>query len=194
MEATLNTSGIDFKADSGTNPDRTPTTVTLAEISGMAQNALTIERQIAAGEIATKALKERLRLLLEESIPMAMQEIELTEYKLATGEKITIGQKVYAAIPVARREEAFAWLVEKGFGGLLKMSVSCDFGKSEDERAAECKEILEEEGFKPVFVTEVHTQTLQAFLKEQLEAAKLEIPLDMFGARPVWVAKIKAAK
>ena len=44
-------------------------------------------------------------------------------------------------------------------------------------------------GLQPSLDQSVHAQTLKAFLKEQL-AMGTNIPLDLFGARPVWTAKL----
>ena len=44
-------------------------------------------------------------------------------------------------------------------------------------------------GFDPALDQGVHAQTLKAFLKEQLSKGA-NIPLELFGARPVWTAKI----
>jgi hypothetical protein len=40
----------------------------------------------------------------------------------------------------------------------------------------------------------VHPQTLKSFVKEQLQKEVVEIPLELFGARPVQTAKVKQPK
>jgi hypothetical protein len=81
-------------------------------------------------------------------------------------------------------------LEEHDFGGLIKTAVTVQFGKGEDEKAVELYERLVAEGLVVEADREVNAQTLKAFLREQLAAAA-PVPLDLFGARPVWVAKIK---
>ena len=50
--------------------------------------------------------------------------------------------------------------------------------------------LLRELGLQPEVKQDVHAQTLKAWLREQLEQGA-EVDLELFGARPVWVAKVK---
>ena len=140
-----------------------------------------------------KASAARARALAEEDIPSLMTELQLTEIKLETGEKITVTPEVYAAIPAAQREAAFAWLEAHGFGGLIKTEVTIAFGKEQLDAAKKLAAHLAEDGFAPELERNVHASTLKAWLKEQLEKA-VNIPLELFGARPVKLAKVKWPK
>lgn len=140
-------------------------------------------------EGALKDAKERARVLREETIPAAMQEMGLEEVKLETGQKISIKQDVYASIPAASKGAAYDWLNEHGFGGLIKVEVSTTFAKGEQEQAIKLHKQLAAQGLQPDLDQSVHAQTLKAFLREQIAAGN-NIPLDLFGARPVWTAKI----
>lgn len=136
-----------------------------------------------------KAAKEVKRMLQEESIPMAMKELEIESFTLDTGEKLKVSQEVYASIPADRKMEAYAWLDDNGFGGLLKLSLSLQYGKGEKDEAVQLFKELSGRGLVPDLEEGVHAQTLKAFLKEQIAAGTV-LPLDLFGARPVFVAKI----
>lgn len=164
--------------------------ITLAELTSMAQGLLLLEQESAIKEQELKDLNERARALREESIPMAMLELNITSFKMDTGQTISCKQDVYAAIPAARRDEAFAWLEQHGFGALVKLQVFAQLGKGEQERAQECVAKLRELGLQPEVKQDVHAQTLKAWLREQLEQGA-EVDLELFGARPVWVAKVK---
>lgn len=165
----------------------------LQEISNIAANLVELERQVAAKEEALSALNARVRGIKEETIPMAMQELGLSSITLTTGEQLSVFQEVYASIPVANREQAYEWLEEHGFGGLIKISVNAEFGKGERERAEAAFNLMYEFGAAPELSRGVHAQTLKAFLKEQL-ATGSDIDLDLFGARPTWSTKIKSPK
>lgn len=165
----------------------------LKEISALAEMMLDFEKEIEQRESALSLTKERYRIVKEETIPCAMQEIGLESITLTSGEKLTVQQEVYASIPVANRAEAYAWLDEHGFGGLIKTSIEAAFDRGEAERAAEVLASLQEQGVNAALTQGVHAQTLKAFIKEQL-AAGSDIPLDLFGARPTMTTKIKAAK
>lgn len=140
-------------------------------------------------EGALKDAKERARVLREETIPAAMQEMGLEEVKLETGQKISIKQDVYASIPAASKGQAYDWLNEHGFGGLIKVEVSTTFAKGEQDKALTLHTTLTNMGLQPDLDQSVHAQTLKAFLREQIADGN-NIPLDLFGARPVWTAKI----
>lgn len=167
-------------------------TITLAEVSALCTAMIEAEKEVELQEEELKSAKERVRQLKEESIPMAMQELGLDSMKLTTGQKVSIKQDVYAAIPAAQRGEAYAWLDNHGFGGLIKTNVSVSFGKGEKENALNAVAILQKVGLAPDLTQSVHAQTLCAFLREQMADAESSktLPLDLFGARPCWVTKI----
>lgn len=163
--------------------------ITLTEMSSLARALLDAEKRTKDAEQALKDAKERERVIREETIPSAMQEMGLESITLETGQKLKVQQEVYAAIPAANKQAAFKWLNENGFGGLIKVEVDASFGKGEQEKALELYQELTGRGLQASFDESVHAQTLKAFLKEQISAGK-DIPLDLFGARPIWAAKI----
>lgn len=167
---------------------------TLGDLGRLAAALVEAEREADDVERRLKAIKEHARVLREESVPMAMLELELTSIVLASGEKLTIKQDVYAALSKEREGEAFKWLEEHGFGGLIKSAVAVPFSREDFEKAVALAERLSEDGFEPQMQQAVHAQTLKAFLREQLEKGLPDLPLDLFGARPVWVAKISQPK
>ena len=64
------------------------------------------------------------------------------------------------------------------------------FGKGESEQALQLCAELQAKGVAAQFEQTVAPQTLKAFLREQL-AAGTDLPLELFGARPVWTTKLK---
>lgn len=162
---------------------------TLTEMAELARAMVDADKAVEQAEATLKVATESARQLREETIPAAMQELGLEELKLDTGEKLSIKQEVYASIPKANQAEAYAWLEEHGFGGLIKTEVSTPFGKGELEAAMQLVERLQSEGLPAEASQSVHAQTLKAFLREQLAQAA-DIPLELFGARPVWTAKL----
>jgi hypothetical protein len=171
--------------------------ITLGEVSALCVALIAADKAIELAEEDLKEKKERARNLREESIPMAMQELGLLDLKLTTGEKVSIKQDVYSAIAAENKPQAFQWLEDHDFGGLIKTEVSIAFGKGELDKAIELAEKLRtEDELEASLTRNVHAQTMGAFLREQMadvEKSK-DFPLDLFGARPVWVAKIKGSK
>lgn len=164
--------------------------ITLAEISALAQLLRERDQRIEQLEEELKSVKAAALHLREEAIPAAMMELELTSVQLLSGETVTIKQDVYASIPADKKAEAFDWLEEHQFGGLIKTQVSVAFGKGELMAAVALEKKLRSEGADPSFTRDVHAQTLKAWLRERLAAGD-NVPLQLFGARPVWVAKIQ---
>lgn len=164
-------------------------TISLDQMASLARALVDADASVDKAEVNLKDTKERARVLREETIPSAMQELGLEELKLDTGEKLSVKQDVYASIPAAQKEQAFQWLEDNGFGGLIKVEVAADFRKGEVEFAIALFKELQERGLQVGLDRSVHSQTLKAFLREQL-AIGGNVPLDLFGARPVWTAKI----
>lgn len=164
-------------------------TISLDQMAALARALVDADGSVEQAELNLKEAKERARILREETIPSAMQELGLEELKLDTGQKLSVKQDVYASIPSAQKDAAFQWLEDNGFGGLIKVEVAADFRKGEAENAMALFRELQERGLQVGFDQSVHAQTLKAFLREQL-AAGTNVPLDIFGARPVWTAKI----
>lgn len=164
-------------------------TISLDQMAALARALVDADASVEQAEVNLKEAKERARILREETIPSAMQELGLEEIKLDTGQKLSVKQDVYASIPSAQKDAAFHWLEENGFGGLIKVEVAADFRKGEADAALELFKELQQRGLQVGFDQSVHAQTLKAFLREQL-AAGTNVPLDLFGARPVWTAKL----
>lgn len=163
--------------------------ITLNEMMSLAEAMADASDEV---EIALRNLdiaKEHLRLIREETIPFAMQELGLTEMKLTDGRKLSVKQDVYASIPVSSKSEAYMWLDTNGFGGLIKVDVKIAYGKGGIGEAKELFSELAERGLGVELSENIHAQTLKAFIREQL-ANGSDIPLDIFGARPIWTAKI----
>ena len=163
--------------------------ITLDEMSQLASALIDADAAIAEVEQALKDTKEKARKLREETIPSAMQELGLEQIVLSTGQKLTIKQEVYASIPKDRKHEAFAWLDEHGFSGLIKIEVVTEFARGDDMLAQNLAKELAVRGLNVELDQGIHSQTLKAFLKEQISSGAA-IPLELFGAMPVWQAKI----
>jgi hypothetical protein len=140
---------------------------------------------ILTEELASE--KERLLKIQREDLPGLMLELGLSEFVLKTGERIVVKDDVAVNIPAERQVEAMRWLSDHGFGGLIKTVVSVEFGRGEIESAEELARRLQEEELPAQAVETVHTATLKAFVKEQLEKGE-SVPFDLFGVFPYSVA------
>ena len=164
--------------------------VSLKQLVAAAEMLLQQNKLVTDAETKLKELKEKARCLREETIPNAMAELTITKLALDSGQELTVTQEVYAAIPANKTTEAFEWLNNNGFGGIIKTEVKTIYGKGERGKAEKLATKLCNEGLNAAFKESVHPSTLKAFLKEQIRDGN-PCPLDLFGARPVMIAKIK---
>lgn len=156
--------------------------VQLAELLlSMRANVERIEKEL------TQA-KADVRRVEQEDLPTLMQELGLEEFKLTSGETISVTPDVQCGISEERRAAAHRWLTEHGFGGLIKTEVVAKFGRDQHDAAVACAEEIGGE-----LVESVHASTLKAFVKEQMEAGNA-IPFDLFGVHPFSRVKIAAPK
>ncbi len=165
--------------------------ISLDDMSSLARALVAADEVVKAKEQELTDAKETARVLREETRPNAMMELELKRLDLESGQKITVKQDVYASIPAASKDDAFKWLTKNGFGGLIKVDLITPFGKSEQKRAITLADQLIKKGYDTNMNENIHWQTLRAFLNEQIAAGNKKLPLDLFGARPVWIAKVK---
>jgi hypothetical protein len=155
-------------------------TSSLKGISELANRQLGLELDIAKLEEQLKAKKEEHRQVSQIDIPEAMAEIGLSEFKLDTGHKITVNPFYNCSIPKDRVDEAMDWLRDNNHGDLIKNTISVDFGRGEDNEAANLKQVINDKGHSYTDKTGVHPQTLRAFVREQVESGQT-LPLDLLG-------------
>lgn len=148
---------------------------------GEKQKKLT--KTIAELENQLSITKEQLRRVQEQDLPEAMDAVGMTKFSMEDGTEIKVKPFYAASIPEDRKEEAFDWLKENEFDGMIKAEVKVSFGKGEFEVAKAFMEFIRgfnEKAIDPEYKENVHWQTLRAFVKEQIEGGK-PLPLDMFG-------------
>lgn len=164
--------------------------ITLTEVKSLVDALIEKDNSVLCAESLLKKEKEEARRLREEVIPCALQELGMTKIVLESGESITLSQEVYATIPADKKPDAFNWLESNGFGGLIKVDVVTSFGKGQLKDAEALNLELYQKGLAAKMSQTVHPQTLKAFIKEQLGKGA-DVPLDLFGAMPVFKVNIK---
>jgi hypothetical protein len=140
--------------------------------------------------------KEKLRRVQEQDLPEAMDAVGMSKFVMDDGTTVTVKAFYAASIPDDRKEEAFDWLKEHDFDGMIKADVKVSFGKGEFEIAKSFVEFIRgfnEKAIDPEYKENVHWQTLRAFVKEQIEGGK-PLPLDMFGVFAGRKAELKLPK
>lgn len=123
-----------------------------------------------------------------EDLPELMRELGMQAVTLSDGSVVDVVDEVACGITEARREAAHRWLLDNGFGGLIKTEVSVAFGRGEHEAAVACAQSIGGE-----LVERVHPATLKSFVKERLAAGNA-VPFDLFGIHPYAKARLKPAR
>lgn len=141
-----------------------------------------VELQAEVRDLEEKLKAKQAEFLNQETrvLPDAMEAAGFREFVLMTGEKITIAPVIRASITEANQEKAFSWMVDNGHEDLIKRDVTVNFGRGSYKEADDLVEALKEDGFTPKDKTYVHWQTLNAFVKEQVESGA-ELPMDLLG-------------
>tara|TARA_X000001388_G_scaffold42171_2_gene29674 strand:+ start:3446 stop:4009 length:564 start_codon:yes stop_codon:yes gene_type:complete len=154
---------------------------TMGKIGAVANNIADIDTEIEYLETQLKFKKEDKKHLSENVLPSLFAEVGLSELKLHDGRQLKVSNYYGASIKEDKKEAAFSWLRDKGYGDLIKNQVSCSFGRNEDNKAKNMISILEESGFSSSQREWVEPSTLRAFVKELHETGK-DLPMDLLGA------------
>jgi hypothetical protein len=165
----------------------------LRNVAEIARDIRAKEAEIADLEETLKEQKKALLKLTDEDMPATLAEIGISSFSLDDGSTVEVRQTYGASILVENRPAAYEWLREHGYDDIIKNTVSCNFGRGEDERAGAFRAFAEQRGYSPEQKTEIHPQTLRAFIRERVEEGD-DFPMELFGA---WVgqrAVIKGAK
>jgi len=147
----------------------------MADIGPLVQKWYEGKSSVKLLEDQLKAAKDSLEKLETDTLPNALRSAGLKEITLDSGEKVTIVGEVFASIPAAKQEEAFAWFQENDFGDLLRNDIKLGFGKGQDENADSVEELLQGEGIPYERKRNIHWKTLQSFVVGELEAGR-ELP------------------
>ena len=165
----------------------------LTTVAGMARAIRDKEQEVSALEQKLKDEKKALLKLTDEELPTMLAEIGLTSMKLDDGSEVTVKPTYGASILVDNRPAAYEWLREHGHDDIIKNTVACAFGRGEDDQASAFKAFAEKQGYYAEQKTEIHPQTLRAFVKERVESGD-EFPMELFGAYIGQRAVVKRSK
>ena len=165
----------------------------LTTVAGMARAIRDKEQEVTALEQKLKDEKKALLKLTDEELPTMLAEIGLTSMKLDDGSEVTVKPTYGASILVDNRPAAYEWLREHGHDDIIKNTVACAFGRGEDDQASAFKAFAEKQGYYTEQKTEIHPQTLRAFVKERVESGD-EFPMELFGAYIGQRAVVKRSK
>jgi len=165
----------------------------LSQVSKLANLQLTLEQRVVDLEEQLKDAKRDLRAIAEDQLPAAMAEHNITELKLEDGSAISVAKFYSASIPKDRADEAFRWLVDNGYGDLIKNQVATNFVRGQEAEAEAFAQELADKNMPVNTRKWVEPMTLKAFVKDQTEQGA-NLPADLFGLFIGEKAKITTPK
>ena len=157
----------------------------LTSVAALARKIRDKEELVKALDEKLKAEKKLLLKFTDEDMPAMLAEIGISSLSLDDGSKVEVKQTYGASILVDNRPRAYEWLRDNGYDDIIKNTVACQFGRGEDDLANAFAAFAQQQGYVPEQKTEVHPQTLRAFVKERVEEGD-EFPMELFGA---WVGQ-----
>ena len=168
---------IDFEKDQQNTMKKTDNIQSLAD---QVEKLESLQKKLELQEENMKNTKKQLEHVSGEVIPTMMSEMGLSHLKLMDGSSVDVKPNYSASISVANKEKAFNWLRNNGLGDIIKNEISVSFGRNEDNKAADYAALAEERGFQPTQKLKVEPMTLNALVRESIEAGK-EMPTELFN-------------
>lgn len=162
----------------------------LGRLSELIREMINAQQCVNQLEDELKKAKELLAGYVERMIPEAMQQLGMSELKLANGSKLSVKKEYYARISDKKMSEAYNWLAAHGHGSIVKDTVAVTLPAGQSDLVNNVERTLESMGLAVDRRMAVHPSTLKAFVKEQIESGT-DIPRDVFGVYETWKTTVK---
>ena len=154
----------------------------MSEVSKLAKQQIELQKIVTNLETQIKQAKKDLKVVQEDLLPAAFYEHYVKSINI-DGYEIKVEDFYSASIPKdeEKRERAFNWLIDNGYGDLIKNVVSANFVRGQEQKAQEFVEELAGRGLSFSTRKWVEPMTLKAFVKDLHKDGKVSIPMDDFG-------------
>jgi len=152
-------------------------------IGKLVQKLSDTQKDLQRTEEQSKELKKVEKELSEISIPEAMREAGMDDFKCSEeygGARVKVTDFITARIKASTQDEALEWLRENGAGHMIKNTVSVDFDTNEDTEAQNLVEDLQQRNMDCKQKQGVNTQTLSAYVREEFRNGR-SVDLDLLG-------------
>lgn len=149
--------------------DLAPSDEQLDTVSKIADQQLALERDIEQLAEELRVKKNLYVKVSQEDLPDAMSAMGMSSFKLSNGASIDIKKGVDASIRVADKPLAYDWLRENGHGAIIKNEFKVPFGAGQDAQAEQLDKFLHQIDADFNAAISIHTQTLRAWARTQLE-------------------------
>lgn len=142
------------------------------QITLLAEKQMRLEDEIATLVEKADIKQKELRKLSTEDLPLALKQAQVKGIELPNGTYVEVKNFITGNIKDVNREKAHQWLRKNKFGALIKTAFALTFGMGEEKKSAAFVKILAKNKIPFNMKEGVHSQTLQAFIRERLEAGK----------------------
>ena len=178
--------------DQDVKKQKVPSNKKMQEIGDLVSNMVDLETEVDDLQEKLKGKNKKLLELQFNKIPDLFDEFGLSILSLIDGTKIEIKRSYAASITDANRKDCFAWLKKNKHDALIKHEIIAKLKKGELKEAKEMLKLLKKQGVTFVDKQAIHPQTLNSFVKEQIETGT-NFPQEMFKVFPIRKAKVQAA-
>lgn len=160
-------------------------------LMSLADDLIAAEEEVARIEKELEAANERVKQLVERTIPEATEGLD-GKLTLKDGRELILKEHIRASIAGEKKDPAIAWLDENGYGSLVKRELVFEFDRKDQAKYQEFVTVLKQAGVEVVMTEKfnVHWQTLTSWVKERLKNGDV-IPLETFGVFRQRTAEVK---
>lgn len=157
------------------------------------ERADALDKEIAETDKKLKELKEQKRVLEEHDMPAALKAMGVKKFTDDNDVEYSLVHDIYP--PYVKKEDQptfYGWMVDHGFGPLIKSEIKTTFGAGDIEKADEIAKLLQEQGCEVASSQSIHSATLKKFAKERFEADE-ELP-ECLTVKPRSYVRVKKPK
>lgn len=161
----------------------------LHSLVGLLQRA---KVRVAEADRELKEAKKQYTKLEQEDLPELMRELGVESMKFPDGSALALKDEISCSITQANRPAAHGWLVDRGYGAIIKSNVVVAFDAAHHEQAEALAGELARD-YSVGMEDKVHPSTLKSFLKERMAAGEA-VPFDLFSIHPYSKAVYKESQ
>ena len=167
----------------------------LERLLKLMEQQLAVEAYVDVCKVRLDEAEKAFNKLKFFTVPDLMDKLGIAEHKTVDGKELKMSEVLRGSIPEANLPKALDWLDSNGHEKLIKRTITIDFGKGDEAWAKKFERDCAKRK-KPLNLKRkrgVHPQTLQAFVRGQLEEG-VDFPMDLFGVFRQRFAKVKLPK
>ena len=177
--------------DLGTEGEASASPDALVRLRTIIQELVGLQTAVEQMEDDLKAAKHSLQSIRTGRLPDVMAECG-SDHFTHNGWEIKLAEFVSGSLPKdpAKRRLALDWLEKNDGAGLIKTSVTMEFGKDQHSEAVDLAEKMVRDGLSPTLISGVNSQTLQAWGRVRIKEGD-PISLETLGLFAGKVAKAR---